>query len=67
MLKELLEIKKEMEPVIHEANVKLNVLAREVIVRKKEYEIYGPMVDRVYIVFILIMPFMLKLCQVDAM
>ncbi|EDO7881885.1 hypothetical protein GUB74_06550, partial [Campylobacter coli] len=45
MLKELLEIKKEMEPVIHEANVKLNVLAREVIVRRKEYEIYGPMVD----------------------
>ena len=49
MLKELLEIKKEMEPVIHEANVKLNVLAREVIVRRKEYEIYGPMVDRVYL------------------
>ncbi|HED5051245.1 TPA: hypothetical protein R4870_000532 [Campylobacter jejuni] len=49
MLKELLEIKKEMEPVIHEANVKLNVLAREIIVRKKEYEIYGPMVDRVYL------------------
>ncbi|MDX2331487.1 hypothetical protein DZC71_04605 [Campylobacter hepaticus] len=49
MLKELLEIKKEMEPIIHEANVKLNVLAREVIVRKKEYEIYGPMVDRVYL------------------
>ncbi|EGK1210438.1 hypothetical protein ACS0GE_000506 [Campylobacter jejuni] len=49
MLKELLEIKREMEPVIHEANVKLNMLAREVIVRKKEYEIYGPMVDRVYL------------------
>ncbi|EBH4141395.1 hypothetical protein ACPDI1_000548 [Campylobacter jejuni] len=49
MLKELLEIKKEMEPIIHEANVKLNMLAREVIVRKKEYEIYGPMVDRVYL------------------
>ncbi|MCW1699227.1 hypothetical protein OLV26_05695 [Campylobacter jejuni] len=49
MLKELLEIKKEMEPVIHEANVKLNMLDREVIVRKKEYEIYGPMVDRVYL------------------
>ncbi|HEB9325286.1 TPA: hypothetical protein RZK34_001372 [Campylobacter jejuni] len=49
MLKELLEIKKEMEPVIHEANVKLNILAREVIVRKKEYEIYGPMIDRVYL------------------
>ncbi|EOZ3531691.1 hypothetical protein ACQLLD_000018 [Campylobacter upsaliensis] len=49
MLKELLEIKKEMEPIIKEANVKLNVLAREVIVRKKEYEIYGPMVDRVYL------------------
>lgn len=45
----MLEIKKEMEPVIHEANVKLNVLAREVIVRKKEYEIYGPMIDRVYL------------------
>lgn len=49
MLKELLEIKKEMEPIIHEANVKLNVLAREVIVRRKEYEIYGPMIDRVYL------------------
>ncbi|ELE6050724.1 hypothetical protein RMS12_000367 [Campylobacter jejuni] len=49
MLKELLEIKKEMEPVIHEANVKLNVLTREVIVRKKEYEIYGPMIDRIYL------------------
>lgn len=49
MLKELLEIKKEIEPIVHEANVKLNVLAREVIVRKKEYEIYGPMVDRVYL------------------
>lgn len=49
MLKELLDIKKEMEPIAHEANVKLNVLAREVIVRKKEYEIYGPMVDRVYL------------------
>ena len=49
MLRELLEIKKEMEPIIKEANVKLNVLAREVIVRKKEYEIYGPMVDRVYL------------------
>lgn len=49
MLKELLEIKKEIEPISHEANVKLNVLAREVIVRKKEYEIYGPMLDRVYL------------------
>ena len=49
MLKELLEIKKEMEPIIHETNVKLNVLAREVIIRKKEYEIYGPMIDRVYL------------------
>lgn len=49
MLKELLEIKKEMDPIIHEANVKLNVLAREVIVRKKEYEIYGPMIDRVFL------------------
>ena len=49
MLKELLDIKKEMEPIIHEANVKLNVLAREVIVRKKEYEIYGPMIDKVYL------------------
>lgn len=49
MLKELLDIKKEMDPIIKEANVKLNSLAREVIVRKKEYEIYGPMVDRVYL------------------
>lgn len=49
MLKELLDIKKEMEPIINEANVKLNLLAREVIVRKKEYEIYGPMVDRAYL------------------
>lgn len=49
MLKEMLEIKKEMEPIIHEASVKLNVIAREVITRKKEYEIYGPMIDRVYL------------------
>lgn len=49
MLKELIEIKKEMEPVIHNASVKLNVIAREVITRIKEYEIYGPMIDRVYI------------------
>lgn len=49
MLKELLDIKKEMEPIINEANVKLNLLAREVIVRRKEYEIYGPMIDRAYL------------------
>ncbi|KAA6225078.1 MULTISPECIES: hypothetical protein [unclassified Campylobacter] len=49
MLKELLDIKKEMEPIIHDINVKLNLLAREVIVRRKEYEIYGPMIDRVYL------------------
>jgi len=49
MLKELLEIKKEIEPIIKEANVKLNVLSREVIVRKNEYDIYGPMIDRVYL------------------
>lgn len=49
MLKELIDIKKEMEPIIHDANVKLNLLAREVIVRRKEYEIYGPMIDRVYL------------------
>lgn len=49
MLRELLDIKKQMDPIIKEANVKLNLLAREVIVRKKEYEIYGPMIDRVYL------------------
>ncbi|AJC88453.1 hypothetical protein [Campylobacter insulaenigrae] len=49
MLKELLEIKKEMEPIIHECSVKIQVAAREVIVRKREYEIYGPMIDRVYL------------------
>lgn len=49
MLKELLEIKKEMEPISKEASVKLNLLAREVITRRKEYEIYGPMIDRVYL------------------
>ncbi|TEY02024.1 hypothetical protein [Campylobacter sp. US33a] len=49
MLKEMLEIKKEMEPIIHEANVKLNVIAREVIIRRREYEIYGPMIDRIYL------------------
>ncbi|TQR60916.1 hypothetical protein [Campylobacter troglodytis] len=49
MLKELLDIKKEMEPIIHEAGVKLNVIAREVITRIREYDIYGPMIDRVYL------------------
>ena len=49
MLKELLDIKKEMEPIVHEASVKLNVIAREVITRRKEYEIYGPMIDRIYL------------------
>ncbi|AJC94830.1 hypothetical protein FVD15_07855 [Campylobacter volucris] len=49
MLKELLEIKKEMEPIIHECSVKIQVASREVIVRKREYEIYGPMIDRVYL------------------
>ncbi|EAK9940007.1 TPA: hypothetical protein R1732_001469 [Campylobacter lari] len=49
MLKELLEIKKEMEPIIHDCSVKIQVAAREVIVRKREYEIYGPMIDRVYL------------------
>ncbi|TQR31299.1 hypothetical protein DMB92_06305 [Campylobacter sp. MIT 99-7217] len=49
MLKEMLEIKKEMEPIVHDANVKLNLIAREVITRKKEYEIYGPMIDRIYL------------------
>ncbi|WP_291952844.1 hypothetical protein [Campylobacter sp.] len=49
MLKELLEIKKEMEPLIHECSVKIQVAAREVIIRKREYEIYGPMIDRVYL------------------
>ncbi|KGI55500.1 hypothetical protein [Campylobacter sp. MIT 97-5078] len=49
MLKELLDIKKEMEPIIHDASVKLNVIAREVITRIKEYEIYGPMIDRIYL------------------
>ena len=49
MLKELLDIKKEMEPTIHDASVKLNVIAREVITRIKEYEIYGPMIDRIYL------------------
>lgn len=49
MLKELVEIKKEMEPIIHEASVKLNVIAREVITRVRDYDIYGPMIDRVYL------------------
>lgn len=49
MLKEILDIKKEMEPIIHDASVKLNVIAREVITRKNEYEIYGPMIDRIYL------------------
>ena len=49
MLKELIDIKKEMEPIIHDASVKLNLIAREVITRPKEYEIYGPMIDRIYL------------------
>lgn len=49
MLKELLEIKKEMDPIIHDASVRLNAIAREVITRRNEYEIYGPLIDRIYL------------------
>lgn len=49
MLSEMLEIKKELTPILHDASVKLNLLAREVITRPRDYEIYGPMIDRVYL------------------
>lgn len=49
MLSEMQDIKKQMEPIVHDANIKLNLIAREVITRKKEYEIYGPMIDRIYL------------------
>lgn len=48
MLKELLEIKKEIDPSIHETFIKLNIIAREIITRRRDYDIYGPMIDRVY-------------------
>lgn len=49
MLKELLAIKKEIDPTIHETFIKLNIIAREIITRRRDYDIYGPMIDRVYI------------------
>ena len=49
LLKELLEIKKEIDPTIQETFIKLNIIAREIITRRRDYDIYGPMIDRVYI------------------
>lgn len=49
MLKELLEVKKEIDPTIQETFIKLNIIAREIITRRKDYDIYGPMIDRVYL------------------
>lgn len=49
LLKELFEIKKEIDPTIHDTFIKLNLIAREVITRRRDYDIYGPMIDRIYL------------------
>lgn len=49
LLKELFEIKKEIDPIIHDTFIKLNLIAREVITRRRDYDIYGPMIDRIYL------------------
>ena len=47
--KDFLEIKKERAPTIHDTFIKLNLIAREVITRRRDYDIYGPMIDRIYL------------------
>lgn len=49
LLRQLFEIKKEIDPVIHETFIKLNLIARDVITRRRDYDIYGPMIDRIYL------------------
>lgn len=49
MLKDLLEMKKELEPLVHECGVKLQAASREAITRKRDYEVYGPLTDRAYL------------------
>lgn len=49
LLKELFEIKKEIDPTISDTFIKLNLIAREVITRRRDYDIYGPMIDRIYL------------------
>lgn len=49
LLRQLFEIKKEIDPISHEAFIKLNLIAKEVITRRREYDIYGPMIDRIYL------------------
>lgn len=49
LLKELFEIKKDIDPTIHDTFIKLNLIAREVITRRRDYDIYGPMIDRIYL------------------
>lgn len=49
LLKQLFEIKKEIDPIIHETFIKLNLISREVITRRRDYDIYGPMIDRIYL------------------
>lgn len=48
MLRELIAVKNEMDPLIQESYIRLNIIAREVITNRREYDIYGPMIDRVY-------------------
>lgn len=49
MLNDLLEMKKELEPIVHECSVKMQAASREAIVRKRDYEVYGPLTDRAYL------------------
>ncbi len=49
LLRQLFEIKREIDPISHEAFIKLNLIAREVITRRRDYDIYGPMIDRIYL------------------
>ena len=37
-----------MDPLIQEIFIKLSIISREVITNRREYDIYGPMIDRVY-------------------
>lgn len=49
MLNDLLEMKKELEPLVHDCSVKMQSASREAITRKRDYEVYGPLIDRAYL------------------
>lgn len=49
MLNDLVEMKKELEPLVHECGVKMQAASRQAIVRKRDYEVYGPLTDRAYL------------------